>query len=170
MRALCPNTDKVSLEEPELHEVNEITDLTTKFIKKEHDVHLHVAKVLKIRNGRLQRIFEKGKLELIVEEPNIKIKFHGTKVESAAQILEKGFVIPEKAGVYGRGIYFATDSTKSAIYTHKKKLGILLVCEVALGQIWTLDSRNKKLTKSRIHAKGFDSVYAPRHNRHRRCL
>merc|ERR1712187_902921 len=42
--------------------------------------------------------------------------FHGTRLSSANHIAKEGFKLPNHAGLYGRGIYFADNPRKSADY------------------------------------------------------
>ena len=41
------------------------------------------------------------------------LKFHGTDASAVEAIIKDGFKLPEQVGMFGKGIYFATDSSKS---------------------------------------------------------
>jgi hypothetical protein len=65
-------------------------------------------------------------------------------------------------GMYGQGIYFATDSSKSAqkIYTQGSQK--LLLCQVILGRSKEVHEADYSLDKKKLRSNKFDSVYAPR--------
>lgn len=149
------------LASPALHEENDVIDLVTRFVKKEHDTLLRVGKIWKVSNPHLEKCFAEGCSDLFVDDPAVVVKFHGTSEGNAAEILAHGFKLPIKPGVYGKGIYFASDSTKSARYM-RGEFGVLLVCKVALGKVLTLQKRDKTLDQSTMKTKGYDSVYAAR--------
>lgn len=149
---------------PELHEKNDIIDITTKFIKKEHDVRLRVVGVWKIDNDDLEDKFQQFCGDYSITEANIKLKFHGTRLESAAAIIKNGFKLPDKQGAYGKGIYFASDSTKSVRYS-KGSVSFLLVCAVALGKVKEQRGRDPTLNFATLEKLGYDSVYAPRNTK-----
>lgn len=72
---------------------------------------------------------------------NIKLLWHGSRMSNWIGILKKGLQIappeaPSTGYMFGKGIYFADVSSKSANYcfaTKKKNEGLLLLSEVALG-------------------------------------
>jgi len=74
---------------------------------------------------------------------NKKLLWHGSRTTNYAGILTQGLrIAPPEAPVtgymFGKGVYFADMSSKSANYTHTSKqnnTGILLLCEVALGEM-----------------------------------
>ena len=67
--------------------------------------------------------------------------FHGSRLSNWAGILSQGLrIAPPEAPVtgymFGKGVYFADMSSKSANYcfaTRSNPYGLLLLCEVALG-------------------------------------
>jgi len=72
--------------------------------------------------------------------PNHMLLCHGTRVENVLGILRRGLTIappeaPSSGQLFGKGIYFADLPEKSAHYCSYDSLGhgILLLCEVALG-------------------------------------
>ncbi|XP_062916245.1 poly [ADP-ribose] polymerase 2 isoform X1 [Mobula hypostoma] len=72
---------------------------------------------------------------------NRRLLWHGSRMSNWVSILNRGLCItPPEAPVtgymFGKGIYFADMSSKSANYcfaTREQDLGLLLLCEVALG-------------------------------------
>lgn len=66
--------------------------------------------------------------------------------------------------MFGRGIYFATDSSKSAQIIYTKGTNKLLLCEVLVGNAKTVLKADFSLTLAKIRAEGFDSVLAPRNS------
>ena len=76
-------------------------------------------------------------------------------------ITQAGFRIG-KPGMYGAGVYFATDSSKSGQAIYTKGSNKLLLCKVFLGRAKTVHRADDKLTGERLHAERFDSVFAPR--------
>ena len=64
--------------------------------------------------------------------------FHGTSVHAARAIVREGFRLPKRAGMFGRGIYFADSALKSLQYCDQ--YGLILVCDVDLGKTRTLTS------------------------------
>jgi hypothetical protein len=93
--------------------------------------------------------------------------FHGTSIANALKICRSGFRLPQKAGMFGRGVYFAECPLKSATFAPdsatasfqyfyeygisglwKKKKGQLLLCDVYLGRSKTLRRACNKLDPS----------------------
>ena len=73
-----------------------------------------------------------------------------------------GFRLPTSPGMYGAGIYFATNSSKSAQDIYTKKSNKLLVCKVLLGREKIVHKADSSITKENLRKAGFDSVFAPR--------
>jgi hypothetical protein len=78
---------------------------------------------------------------------NLQGLFHGTKNCNMAGILSRGLLIAPKSApvtgyMFGKGIYFADQSSKSAQYSlmwanNKRPFGYLFLADVALGKIKT---------------------------------
>ena len=68
----------------------------------------------------------------------------------------------KRPGMYGQGIYFATDSSKSAQTIYTDGSNKLLLCDVLLGRSMTAEKGDSTLNGDYIRKRGFDSVYAPR--------
>lgn len=63
--------------------------------------------------------------------------FHGTRRFAANKIITQGFRLPETAGMFGKGVYFADCPLKSWGYTGGKMFvrdGLILLCWVELGR------------------------------------
>ena len=109
-----------------------------------------------------------------------------TERDVVKKIAANGFQLPppKDSNMYGQGIYFATDTTKSAqsMYTGGQETGQLLLCKVLLGKSCAVKSLktghplvkawkpNKKGGYLDLNAKivkeaGFDSVFAQRDSR-----
>ncbi|XP_034267390.1 poly [ADP-ribose] polymerase 2 isoform X2 [Pantherophis guttatus] len=101
--------------------------------------------------------------------PNRMLLWHGSRLGNWAGILSQGLrVAPPEAPVtgymFGKGIYFADMSSKSANYcfaTREKDIGFLLLSEVALGECNELLEANpeaEKLPVSKHSTKGLGKI------------
>merc|ERR1712156_561895 len=113
-----------------------------KYVKNTHaETHnlytLEIQDVFKVhRKGESKRFKPFQKL------PNRMLLWHGSRTTNYAGILSQGLrIAPPEAPVtgymFGKGVYFADMSSKSANYcfaTPSNPYGLLLMCEVALGQ------------------------------------
>ncbi|XP_053115010.1 poly [ADP-ribose] polymerase 2 isoform X2 [Hemicordylus capensis] len=101
--------------------------------------------------------------------PNRMLLWHGSRLGNWAGILSQGLrVAPPEAPVtgymFGKGIYFADMSSKSANYcftTREKDIGLLLLSEVALGESNELLQANpeaEKLLASKHSTKGLGKL------------
>lgn len=107
---------------------------------KTHDQYtLDLEQVFKIsRHG------EKKRFKPFKNLSNRYLLWHGSRITNYAGILSQGLrIAPPEAPVtgymFGKGIYFADMVSKSANYcytTHTNNVGILLLCEVALGNMY----------------------------------
>merc|ERR1719391_685984 len=94
---------------------------------------------------------------------NKRLLYHGSRISNWAGILGQGLrIAPPEAPVtgymFGKGVYFADMSSKSANYCFTNRtnnIGLLMICEVALG-------KQNKLVNADYNAdklpKGFNSV------------
>ncbi|XP_066284535.1 protein mono-ADP-ribosyltransferase PARP3-like isoform X1 [Branchiostoma lanceolatum] len=106
------------------------------------------------RGGEGDRFKEHDRLE------NRKLLWHGTNVAVVAAILKTGLrIMPHSGGRVGRGIYFASENSKSAAYVGcaSDNVGIMFLNEVALGKEKRITRDDSSLTKAPA---GFDSVVA----------
>ncbi|NWX30066.1 PARP3 polymerase, partial [Notiomystis cincta] len=89
-----------------------------------------------------------------------RLLWHGTNVAVVAAILKSGLrIMPHSGGRVGRGIYFASENSKSACYVGctSKKVGIMFLMEVALGKPYCITRDDPTLCQPPA---GYDSVLA----------
>jgi hypothetical protein len=168
-------------------EFNQIKDRTEKYVQAGHGICVQVLRIEKIINPELERRFLETKKMLKSGAADCKQQqlFHGTGVEGLEGIPKNGFRVPEwsDGNMFGRGIYFAPDSSKSAQEMYTKGSKALILCDVLLGHVCEVPgltaqhalSKYVKTSKTgrpfldvdekKIRKEGFDSVYAPRDTR-----
>ncbi|XP_069822687.1 protein mono-ADP-ribosyltransferase PARP3 [Dendropsophus ebraccatus] len=116
---------------------------------------------LKILNvWRVDREGEEERLSTHKDIDNRRLLWHGTNVAVVAAILKSGLrIMPHSGGRVGRGIYFASENSKSAGYvgTTSSRLGIMFLNEVALGKEHHITQDDCSLKSAPT---GFDSVVA----------
>ncbi|XP_037346780.2 protein mono-ADP-ribosyltransferase PARP3 [Pungitius pungitius] len=90
---------------------------------------------------------------------NRRLLWHGTKIAVVAAILKSGLrIMPHSGGRVGRGIYFASENSKSAGYVEtSKNTGVMFLSEVALGKEFTITMDRSSLKTAPA---GYDSVVA----------
>ncbi|NXE78031.1 PARP3 polymerase, partial [Cochlearius cochlearius] len=89
-----------------------------------------------------------------------RLLWHGTNVAVVAAILKSGLrIMPHSGGRVGKGIYFASENSKSACYVGctSKKVGIMFLAEVALGKPYRITCDDPTLCQPPA---GYDSVLA----------
>ncbi|KAM9374573.1 protein mono-ADP-ribosyltransferase PARP3 [Phaethornis superciliosus] len=89
-----------------------------------------------------------------------RLLWHGTNVAVVAAILKNGLrIMPHSGGRVGKGIYFASENSKSACYVGctSEKVGIMFLAEVALGKPYCITSDDPTLCQPPT---GYDSVLA----------
>uniref|UniRef100_A0A8C3VNE4 Poly [ADP-ribose] polymerase n=1 Tax=Catharus ustulatus TaxID=91951 RepID=A0A8C3VNE4_CATUS len=89
-----------------------------------------------------------------------RLLWHGTNVAVVAAILKSGLrIMPHSGGRVGKGIYFASENSKSACYVGctSKKVGIMFLTEVALGKPYRITRDDPTLCQPPA---GYDSVLA----------
>ncbi|XP_025962317.1 protein mono-ADP-ribosyltransferase PARP3 [Dromaius novaehollandiae] len=89
-----------------------------------------------------------------------RLLWHGTNVAVIAAILRRGLrIMPHSGGRVGKGIYFASENSKSAGYVGctSQRVGIMLLNEVALGKLYRITEDDPTL---RQPPAGYDSVLA----------
>ncbi|XP_078517282.1 protein mono-ADP-ribosyltransferase PARP3 isoform X2 [Lissotriton helveticus] len=94
---------------------------------------------------------------------NRRLLWHGTNVAVVAAILKSGLrIMPHSGGRVGKGIYFASENSKSAGYVActNQQIGIMFLNEVALGKEHHITRDDSSLCAA---PKGFDSVVARGH-------
>ncbi|XP_062517252.1 protein mono-ADP-ribosyltransferase PARP3-like [Corticium candelabrum] len=90
---------------------------------------------------------------------NHQLLWHGTNVAVVAAILKGGLrIMPHSGGRVGKGIYFASENSKSAGYVRTAaNTGIMFLAQVALGKEHSITKDNWSLTAP---PSGFDSIVA----------
>ncbi|XP_035194131.1 protein mono-ADP-ribosyltransferase PARP3 [Oxyura jamaicensis] len=89
-----------------------------------------------------------------------RLLWHGTNVAVIAAILKNGLrIMPHSGGRVGRGIYFASENSKSACYVGctAQRVGIMFLTEVALGKPYRITCDDPTLSRPPA---GYDSVLA----------
>jgi len=168
-------------------EYNQIKDRTEKYVQDDHGIVVKVVRIEKIFNRALECKYLEAKKNLKsgASSANEQQLFHGTGAEGLEGIPKTGFRLPARSedNMFGRGVYFAPDSSKSAQEIYTKGSKALILSDVLLGSVCTvpgLEARHplskhvKKSKKGRffldvdedkVKLEGFDSVYAPRDTR-----
>jgi len=93
---------------------------------------------------------------------NRKLLWHGTNVAVVVAILSSGLrIMPHSGGRVGKGIYFASENSKSAGYVGcAGNTGIMFLSEVALGKEHHITSDDSSLEAP---PPGYDSIIAKGH-------
>ncbi|XP_006823496.1 protein mono-ADP-ribosyltransferase PARP3-like [Saccoglossus kowalevskii] len=94
---------------------------------------------------------------------NRRLLWHGTNIAVVAAILKGGLrIMPHSGGRVGRGIYFASECSKSAGYVRRthKNIGIMFLNEVVLGKEHHIKRDNSSLKSA---PSGYDCVIAKGH-------
>lgn len=115
---------------------------------------------------KVDREGEADRFQVHAKLGNRKLLWHGTNVAVVAAILTSGLrIMPHSGGQVGKGIYFASENSKSAGYVTGMScgahcVGYMFLGEVALGREYqiTVDKPSLKQPPS-----GFDSVIARGH-------
>ena len=145
-------------------EYYEVEDRVKRYVQLKHKWFPEVTRIEKVYNHRLYQNYLKETDNL--QDPMHKVMlFHGTSVEAAENIIAKGFKLPKTAGMFGKGIYFATDSSKSAQDMYTKGSNLLLLCEVNLGRCKTEEKDKSYMDSKILQYLGYDSLYAKRNTR-----
>ncbi|CAI8044263.1 Protein mono-ADP-ribosyltransferase PARP3 [Geodia barretti] len=138
-------------------------------IKKEEDeyqvVHKYIKATATWRKVELLDVFrvdregEGERFSAHKELDNRKLLWHGTNVAVVAAILKSGLrIMPHSGGRVGRGIYFASECSKSAAYVRRAgNIGIMFLNEVALGKEKHITTDDSSLVKA---PPGFDCIVA----------
>eukprot|EP00933_Yihiella_yeosuensis_P084684 TRINITY_DN99299_c0_g1_i1.p1 TRINITY_DN99299_c0_g1~~TRINITY_DN99299_c0_g1_i1.p1 ORF type:complete len:384 (-),score=53.53 TRINITY_DN99299_c0_g1_i1:47-1198(-) len=148
---------------------------------------LRLKRLWRIRPSRILQQYESEVAATLGKPTQL---FYGTSFPEAEKIAQDGFVLPETAGTFGRGVYFASCPLKSAssapedswlplakrIVTRpwaalNKENGHILLCDVYLGKYMTVRSKQHDLNpesdlrggwfRDNLGLGDYDSVYAP---------
>ena len=141
----------------------EIEDQVIKYVQPGHNWCPKVIRIEKINNSKLEEKWLECKMKRF-DPTRTALKFHGTSTEAVNAIVENGFKMGNP-GMYGAGIYFATDSSKSAQEIYTKGSNQLLLCDVILGKSKTVDGARRSMNLQKLKAEGYDSLFAPRNTR-----
>jgi len=112
---------------------------------------------------------KKMETERFKDVGNRKLLFHGSRMSNWAGILGQGLRIappeaPPTGYMFGKGVYFADMSSKSANYcwpTPSKNVGLLMLAEVSLGEaneLYDANSNADRLPKGKHSVKGLGKV------------
>eukprot|EP00095_Tigriopus_kingsejongensis_P009491 maker-scaffold661_size154698-snap-gene-0.22 protein:Tk09491 transcript:maker-scaffold661_size154698-snap-gene-0.22-mRNA-1 annotation:"predicted protein" len=121
----------LSISDPEYYQVQ---DHVTKYVQSMHNWCPTITKVESVINYEREMAFEAFRANGFKDYSAL--KFHGTTDAGVKDIPKNGFREPDpnpangKRGMYGQGIYFATDSSKSARDIYTKGSNKLLLCNV----------------------------------------
>ncbi|XP_022343274.1 poly [ADP-ribose] polymerase 2-like isoform X2 [Crassostrea virginica] len=121
---------------------------------------------------QIEDVFElekENEADQFVDHSNKMLLWHGSRLTNWVGILSKGLrIAPPEAPVtgymFGKGVYFADMSSKSANYcfaTRSKNVGLLLLCEVSLGNtndLLAADYKADKLPHGKHSVKGLGAV------------
>lgn len=127
-----------------------------------HNFKIKVTNIYAVdRNGENNRFNEKMANGFTPSQMhNRQLLWHGSRLANFVGILSKGLRInPQNVihtgSMFGNGVYFSNTASKSAQYIHTKKNGIMMLCEVALGNCYELT--NSKYIKTL--PSGYDSTH-----------
>ena len=121
---------------------------------------IHITEVCKIHNDVLRPKWYSVQSEMFHPD-RTQLLFHGTSIGSIVAIIQDGFKLPSKPGLFGSGIYFASDESKSAQFGLHRGSYMLLSCSVRIGKSLRLESGCMKMNLSELQSMGCDSVYVP---------
>ncbi|XP_044307387.1 protein mono-ADP-ribosyltransferase PARP3 [Varanus komodoensis] len=125
------------------------------YIEKTNGQKLKVLNIWKVnREGEDSRFLTHSHLE------NRRLLWHGTNIAVIAAILKSGLrIMPHSGGRVGKGLYFASENSKSAGYvgTTSNRVGIMFLNEIALGKEHRILQDDCSLCKP---PDGYDSVLA----------
>ncbi|GJN05295.1 hypothetical protein PR202_ga22913 [Eleusine coracana subsp. coracana] len=124
----------------------------------------HCAKYLRCQDKVKQRDFRRI-FKQFANAGNRMLLWHGSRLSNWAGILSQGLrIAPPEAPVtgymFGKGVYFADMFSKSANYCYASgasRSGVLLLCEVALGdmnELLNADYNANNLPKGKLSTKG----------------
>jgi len=160
---------KVSIIE-DVNEIERIRKLYKSTLQGHHACkHLDVAKVYDVKIGKMEEAFEKDGMKYKDVGPGkIMELWHGSRVANILSIFHKGMIIPPAnashcAGrMFGDGLYFSDQSTKSLNYSYGYWGGgkaddncFMFLCDVGMGKYYVPKGSHESLPKF-----GYDSSWA----------
>lgn len=143
------------------------------------DVENRYRQAFAVENHATRAAYEAYKQEHHISKRDVKLFYHGSKVENWYSIAKTGLLLNPKAQVtgkmFGRGLYFAPECRKSLNYMDTsgshwnggtRDTGYCAVYAVAVGKAY----EPTKILGSNFYGsdlpKGYDSVFASKHNPH----
>ncbi len=136
-------------------------------------VERRYVKAFAVENKQTRESYEKFKQDHNVRSRDVKLFYHGSKVENWYSIIKQGLSLNPNARVtgkmFGNGIYFASDCRKSlnymdTKYSHwndgKRETGYTAVYAVALGKCYEPTTSLRSSFSKKDLPKGCCSVYA----------
>ena len=125
--------------------------------------HLEVKRVFRVEIGSMARAYA----ETAKAVGNVQELWHGTRAGNLLSILKSGFVVPPQNAphctgrMFGNGVYFSDQSTKSLNYAHgywsgqREDTCFMFLCDVAMGRSYTPKNWQEKFPLA-----GYDSTFA----------
>ena len=176
-----PSTDSKKTDVPKVFDVKvnvvddkKIIDHIVKFFNQTRN-SMHTSSGLKVKKVYSVRIAHMHKAFVDKGEPigNIMELWHGTRVENVLSILKGGLLLPKQhsghvtGAMYGSGLYFSDQSTKSLNYSQgywNRGRGMdnncfMFLANVAMGKYFTPSTSDSSL-HNKIHKMGYDSTFA----------
>ncbi|CAG0894677.1 unnamed protein product [Cyprideis torosa] len=122
--------------------VDPSSDMCQKIVRYISSTHAKTHSLYAMKPLNMFRVEREGEEQRFKDCGNRMLLWHGSRISNWAGILYQGLrVAPEEAPstgfMFGKGIYFADVSSKSANYCYasrKNNKGLLVLCEVALGK------------------------------------
>ncbi|PAA47594.1 hypothetical protein BOX15_Mlig026662g3 [Macrostomum lignano] len=149
--------------DPGSSEFFDIQDRVTKYVQMTHGWFPKVRSVERLRNVKLRMRFLSYRQNTAKDATRVELKFHGTSADGVKGITKEGFHLPQNPGMFGAGIYFASDASKSAQELYTKGSRTLLLCEVLLGRsLRVTEATNSKYNWKSLRQENYDSIFAPR--------
>ena len=161
--------EKVFLTNLELVEDTDVFKKLEKFYNDNKNSR-HISAHLKLKNvfALKNEEFEKRFTEKSKKIGNVRQLWHGTRAFNVLSIFKNGLIIPKGGNfhitgrMFGDGVYFSDQSTKSLNYSYGYWGGgkveencFMLVADVAMGKEYVPSSHNQNFP-----VKGYDSVFA----------
>lgn len=151
-----------------LHHDSEEFEMLKKYLRNSNahgEFDLEILEIYKV-----DRAGEKLRYEPFKELHNRKLLWHGSHLTNYISILRNGLKIappdaPTTGYMFGKGIYFADMSSKSAKYcriSHPNSIGLMLLSEVALGeelQLNEAENMTRNLPNDSHSVKGLGETY-----------
>ncbi|KAL8613854.1 hypothetical protein ACOMHN_032844 [Nucella lapillus] len=149
-----------------LEQSNDNFQLMEQFL---HKTHAMTHNQYKMKLLEVYQVEKQGEKEQFTDHGNRMLLWHGSRLTNWAGILGQGLrIAPPEAPVtgymFGKGVYFADMSSKSANYcfaSRQKNVGLMLLCDVSLGNInekLDADYYADKLPTGKHSVKGCGSV------------